>query len=68
MHGDTVVHVWKLVISSSNEDPIGLTNPFQKRSPGPHVVMKTSKVCTQCLPLPSGVGIVHANPAAGHLR
>lgn len=30
--------------------------------------MKTIKMCTQRLPLPDGVGIIHATPAAGHLR
>ena len=33
----------------------------------PHVSIKTTKVCTQELPLPEGVDVVHASPAAGHL-
>lgn len=33
----------------------------------PHVSIKTTKVCTQELPLPDGVDVVHAAPAAGHL-
>lgn len=33
----------------------------------PHVSIKTTKVCTQELPLPEGVDVVHAAPAAGHL-
>lgn len=33
----------------------------------PHVVIVTKKVCTQELPLPDGVDVVHASPAAGHL-
>ena len=37
-------------------------------SNGPNVIMKTIKICSQRLPLPPGVGIVHASPAAGHLR
>ncbi|XP_046448229.1 dmX-like protein 2 isoform X2 [Daphnia pulex] len=65
--GTTVVHVWKLVISSCNEDQIGSASPHQKRPPGPNVTMKTIKMCTQRLPLPDGVGIIHAAPAAGHL-
>lgn len=32
-----------------------------------HVVITTTKVCTQDLPLPEGVEVVHASPAAGHL-
>lgn len=33
----------------------------------PHVSIQTTKVCTQELPLPEGVDVVHASPAAGHL-
>lgn len=33
----------------------------------PHVSIRTTKVCTQELPLPEGVDVVHAAPAAGHL-
>ena len=66
--GATVVHVWKLVISSCNEGQEGMASPLQKRAPGPNVTMKTTKMCTQRLPLPDGVGIIHATPAAGHLR
>lgn len=33
----------------------------------PHVSIRTTKVCTQDLPLPDGVDVVHASPAAGHL-
>lgn len=33
----------------------------------PHVSISTIKVCTQELPLPDGVDVVHAAPAAGHL-
>lgn len=33
----------------------------------PHVSISTTKVCTQDLPLPDGVDVVHASPAAGHL-
>uniref|UniRef100_A0A0P5RMU8 DmX protein 2 n=1 Tax=Daphnia magna TaxID=35525 RepID=A0A0P5RMU8_9CRUS len=65
--GATVVHVWKLVISSCHEEQGGLASPLQKRPPGPNVTMKTIKMCTQRLPLPDGVGIIHAAPAAGHL-
>lgn len=33
----------------------------------PHVSITTTKVCTQELPLPEGVEVIHASPAAGHL-
>lgn len=33
----------------------------------PHISITTTKVCTQELPLPDGVDVVHAAPAAGHL-
>lgn len=33
----------------------------------PRVNIQTTKVCTQELPLPEGVDVVHAAPAAGHL-
>lgn len=33
----------------------------------PHIVITTKKVCTQELPLPDGVDVIHASPAAGHL-
>ena len=65
--GNTIVHVWKLIISSSNDEPENMKNN-PKRSLGPNVVMKTIKICSQPLPLPDGVGVVHASPAAGHLR
>ncbi|XP_055631831.1 dmX-like protein 2 isoform X2 [Toxorhynchites rutilus septentrionalis] len=35
--------------------------------PSPHVNISTTKVCTQELPLPDGVDVIHAAPAAGHL-
>ncbi|XP_073977920.1 rabconnectin-3 alpha isoform X3 [Rhodnius prolixus] len=33
----------------------------------PHVSISTTKVCTQELPLPDGVDVIHASPAGGHL-
>uniref|UniRef100_A0A0A9WH85 DmX-like protein 2 n=1 Tax=Lygus hesperus TaxID=30085 RepID=A0A0A9WH85_LYGHE len=33
----------------------------------PHVSISTTKVCTQELPLPDGVDVIHAAPAGGHL-
>ncbi|XP_037932594.1 dmX-like protein 1 [Teleopsis dalmanni] len=32
-----------------------------------HISINTKKVCTQDLPLPEGVDVIHASPAAGHL-
>ncbi|XP_046141549.1 dmX-like protein 2 isoform X3 [Osmia bicornis bicornis] len=41
---------------------------FQRRTnPNSHVLITTTKVCTQELPLPDGVEVIHAAPAAGHL-
>ncbi|XP_076665130.1 rabconnectin-3 alpha isoform X3 [Andrena cerasifolii] len=40
---------------------------FQKRPQNSHVLITTTKVCTQELPLPDGVEVIHAAPAAGHL-
>ncbi|XP_055376112.1 dmX-like protein 2 [Condylostylus longicornis] len=33
----------------------------------PHISIVTKKVCTQELPLPKGVDVINASPAAGHL-
>lgn len=38
-----------------------------KADNSPHISITTTKVCTQELPLPDGVDVVHASPAAGHL-
>ncbi|KAL7295893.1 hypothetical protein TKK_0010937 [Trichogramma kaykai] len=35
--------------------------------PNSHVLISTTKVCTQELPIPENVELVHAAPAAGHL-
>ncbi|XP_051173147.1 dmX-like protein 2 isoform X2 [Leptopilina boulardi] len=40
---------------------------FHRRHHNSHVLITTTKVCTQDLPLPDGVEVVHAAPAAGHL-
>lgn len=52
----------------------GLNDEHMKGQPGyqgseycPRVNISTTKVCTQELPLPEGVDVVHASPAAGHL-
>lgn len=52
---------------------LGLGDEHLKGPPGgnseycPRVNISTTKVCTQELPLPDGVDVVHASPAAGHL-
>lgn len=38
-----------------------------RRHHNSHVLISTTKVCTQDLPIPDGVEVVHAAPAAGHL-
>ncbi|XP_044020160.1 dmX-like protein 2 isoform X2 [Aphidius gifuensis] len=40
---------------------------LHRRHHNSHVLITTTKVCTQELPLPDGVEVVHAAPAAGHL-
>ncbi|KAG7196962.1 hypothetical protein KM043_000228 [Ampulex compressa] len=40
---------------------------FQRRNQNSHVLISTTKVCTQELPLPDGVEVIHAAPAGGHL-
>lgn len=50
----------------------GADDPLKGQSAGandycPRVNISTTKVCTQELPLPEGVDVVHASPAAGHL-
>ncbi|XP_058802358.1 dmX-like protein 2 isoform X2 [Phymastichus coffea] len=40
---------------------------MHRRHHNSHVLITTTKVCTQELPIPDGVELVHAAPAAGHL-
>nr|NP_572302.2 Rabconnectin-3A [Drosophila melanogaster]AAF46135.3 Rabconnectin-3A [Drosophila melanogaster] len=40
---------------------------FGPQVEAPHISITTKKVCTQELPLPEGVDVIHASPAAGHL-
>ncbi|KYM98277.1 DmX-like protein 2 [Cyphomyrmex costatus] len=44
-----------------------LDSTFLPRRHQSHVLITTTKVCTQELPLPDGVEVIHAAPAAGHL-
>ncbi|XP_043192763.1 dmX-like protein 2 isoform X3 [Amphibalanus amphitrite] len=66
----TMIHMWRVVLSSQ---PLQGENG-QTDSPGDHpspvlkpVSISTVKVCTQRLPLPEGVEVTCATPAAGHL-
>lgn len=60
---------------AGRQSTAGLTDDNLKVPPGfpgsseycPRVNISTTKVCTQELPLPEGVDVVHASPAAGHL-
>ncbi|XP_012281901.1 dmX-like protein 2 isoform X2 [Orussus abietinus] len=49
--------------SQAEYDPAFL----HRRHHSSHVLITTTKVCTQELPLPEGVEVVHAAPAGGHL-
>lgn len=53
-------------MSEINVDPVGV-NYKAGSVEAPHIVITTHKVCTQELPLPDGVDVIHASPAAGHL-
>lgn len=58
---------------AARQSTAGLTDDNLKPPPAgtneycPRVNISTTKVCTQELPLPEGVDVVHASPAAGHL-
>ncbi|XP_032686027.1 dmX-like protein 2 isoform X2 [Odontomachus brunneus] len=53
---------------SRRESQADLDSTFlHRRHQNSHVLITTTKVCTQELPLPDGVEVIHAAPAAGHL-
>ncbi|XP_050459131.1 dmX-like protein 2 isoform X2 [Cataglyphis hispanica] len=53
---------------SRRESQADLDSTFlPRRHQNSHVLITTTKVCTQELPLPDGVEVIHAAPAAGHL-
>lgn len=59
-------------LRAARQSTAGLADANLKAPPGtndycPRVNISTTKVCTQELPLPEGVDVVHASPAAGHL-
>ncbi|XP_076387678.1 rabconnectin-3 alpha isoform X3 [Megachile rotundata] len=55
--------------SQTRHENQGESDTFFQRRPNQssHVLITTTKVCTQELPLPDGVEVIHAAPAAGHL-
>ncbi|XP_065223519.1 dmX-like protein 2 isoform X2 [Planococcus citri] len=57
------------VESSGRSGACGITgdNEMHSSLSVPHILISTTKVCTQELPLPDGVDVVHASPAGGHL-
>ncbi|XP_037074654.1 dmX-like protein 2, partial [Pollicipes pollicipes] len=66
----TMIHMWRVVLSSQplqgDNGPVG--SPGDQPSPVlKPVSISTVKVCTQRLPLPEGVEVTCATPAAGHL-
>lgn len=78
----STIHMWQIVLyskqsmSNLNGDFAKMDNleylindSLENCSPGetPYLQITTKKVCTQELPIPEGVDVVHASPAAGHL-
>ncbi|XP_059484944.1 dmX-like protein 2 [Neocloeon triangulifer] len=55
--------------SHANHEPSRTSDqqPEQPPTQTSHVIISTTKVCTQILPLPEDVEVIHAAPAAGHL-
>ena len=71
----TLMHMWQLVLespepeaesnhSSRSQSP---NNEEDVKEEGRRVLVSSSKVCTQELPLPKGVSVIQCVPAAGHL-
>ncbi|XP_059222460.1 dmX-like protein 2 [Stomoxys calcitrans] len=54
-------------MSEINVDLNNQKKPTEPTIEPPHIVITTQKVCTQEFPLPEGVDVIHASPAAGHL-
>lgn len=52
--------------SAASQDK-GKSAPFKGNQSASPLQIVTTKVCTQVLPLPEGVEILHATPSAGHL-
>ncbi|XP_071522289.1 dmX-like protein 2 [Panulirus ornatus] len=80
-HTSSVMHVWRLVIASEShghelcEDEegrgTGCSTPVVDNLAGhidaSPIAITTTKICAHPLPLPTGVHVIHASPAAGHL-
>ncbi|KAK7072832.1 DmX-like protein 1 [Halocaridina rubra] len=54
-------------VGSGHSTPVGDNAAGQGHIDASPVVITTSKICAQPLPLPTGVHVVYAAPAAGHL-
>ena len=80
--GGVMMHMWRLVLASESDDKGqdydssgSVTPDAEHPQEVPHhhhhqmseVHVSTEKVCTSLLPLPSGVQVIHAVPAVGHL-
>ena len=73
----TLMHMWQLVLESPDlaEEEVHSNRSSRSGSPEPagqaeearRVLVSSSKVCSQALPLPPGVTVIQCVPAAGHL-
>ncbi|XP_042889042.1 dmX-like protein 2 isoform X6 [Penaeus japonicus] len=79
----SVMHMWRLVIASESHGqermeeegqiPSGRSTPVAENMAGQNnvdaspIVISTTKIYSHPLPLPHGVQVIHASPAAGHL-
>ncbi|XP_069954424.1 dmX-like protein 2 isoform X5 [Cherax quadricarinatus] len=77
----SVMHVWRLVIASEHHAPeicededgrgSGRSTPvidnITANIDASPIAITTTKICSYPLPLPTGVQVIHASPAAGHL-
>merc|ERR1712218_118213 len=65
-----LMHMWQLELSSSGdegEESDAETPQEEIGGSGSNVLVKSSKVSSQSLPLPPNIKVIHCVPAAGHL-
>ena len=65
-----LMHMWQLELSSSGDDgeeSEAETPQEEIAGSGSNVLVKSSKVSSQSLPLPPNTKVIHCVPAAGHL-
>ena len=77
VENSTLMHMWKLILESPEKpEENGSANTTRSPSPeikeepkdeGRRVLISSTKVCTQKLPLPESVSVIQCVPAAGHL-